>query len=688
MAAEITFACARSPRKRSSKAAGTSQQPIAVSEWDELTDAQRNALREWHRRMGQYREYQFAEAVFAERSNREAAMRRTCQKLAQLGWLESDPSFVAAHPTSANGPWRLSQRALDRLAIDSLDALIAAAPKHEPEPAAPAPVVPEMPTPTQTPTMLSMLERAAFEPSPYQQSIFDWIRTGSGDGIVNAVAGSGKTTTLVQAAHLLTTDALFVAFNKHIAEALAAKLAGTRMVAKTIHSVGYGMVASAVGMRLQTDGRKYRKLARDYVTAHDRDLLRLAFGLTAGKDAEQTVDPEIAAQMYTAEASGTLHMWAEAVCDLLPKLIDFARLTLTNPSDEMALSALMARFDLLTAADVPAIERAAITWLPDVLELGAGLAKVQGVIDFTDMIWLPERWNLTPRQLPWVFVDECQDLNAAQLALVLRLRARSGRMLFVGDPRQAIMGFAGADNESFWTIQRKTGAREMPLSICYRCPSSHLALAREIVPQIEARPGAPIGVLQHISEQEARQIVQPGDMMLCRLTAPLVAECIRLIKAHVPARVRGHDIGKQLADMVKAVTKLQGYHFGEFGQYLTRLEEIHRQKLVQHDASESQLEALADRVEAIRACHEEYDCHDADDLARQIEALFADETNGVMLSTVHRAKGLENPRIFILKPEKLPLAWPKQQPWEAEQEENIRYVALTRATEALIFVES
>jgi superfamily I DNA/RNA helicase len=175
-------------------------------------------------------------------------------------------------------------------------------------------------------------------------------------------------------------------------------------------------------------------------------------------------------------------------------------------------------------------------------------------------------------------------------------------------------------------------------------------------------------------------------MMLCRLTAPLVAECIRLIKAHIPARVRGHDIGKQLADMVKAVTKLQGYHFDAFGTYLTRLEEIQRSKLIQHDASESQLEALADRVEAIRACHEEYECRDADDLARQIESLFADETNGVMLSTVHRAKGLENPRVFILKPEKLPLVWPKQQEWEAEQELHIKYVALTRATEALIFI--
>ena len=80
-----------------------------------------------------------------------------------------------------------------------------------------------------------------FKPSAYQQAIFAFITNGRGNGIVNAVAGSGKTTTLVKAAELLSTaSSLFVAFNKHIATELNERLEGTDMTARTVHSIGYG----------------------------------------------------------------------------------------------------------------------------------------------------------------------------------------------------------------------------------------------------------------------------------------------------------------------------------------------------------------------------------------------------------------------------------------------------------------
>lgn len=76
-------------------------------------------------------------------------------------------------------------------------------------------------------------------PTHYQQKIFDFIENGSGDAIVNAVAGSGKTTTLVMASKLLkTSSALFCAFNSHIQKELENRLEG-RMVCKTIHSMGF-----------------------------------------------------------------------------------------------------------------------------------------------------------------------------------------------------------------------------------------------------------------------------------------------------------------------------------------------------------------------------------------------------------------------------------------------------------------
>ena len=57
-----------------------------------------------------------------------------------------------------------------------------------------------------------------------------------------------------------------------------------------------------------------------------------------------------------------------------------------------------------------------------------------------------------------------------------------------------------------------------------------------------------------------------------------------------------------------------------------------------------------------------------------------------MLSTVHKAKGLEADRIFLLNPDEMPLKWHNQQEWELQQERNIKYVALTRAQSELYFM--
>jgi len=70
-----------------------------------------------------------------------------------------------------------------------------------------------------------------------------------------------------------------------------------------------------------------------------------------------------------------------------------------------------------------------------------------------------------------------------------------------------------------------------------------------------------------------------------------------------------------------------------------------------------------------------------------IEQIFSDNGKaGVKLSSVHRAKGLEANVVWILCPDLMP--HPKaEQPWEQEQEMNLKYVAITRAKRELRVVE-
>ena len=76
-----------------------------------------------------------------------------------------------------------------------------------------------------------------------------------------------------------------------------------------------------------------------------------------------------------------------------------------------------------------------------------------------------------------------------------------------------------------------------------------------------------------------------------------------------------------------------------------------------------------------------------DDLISRIETIFSDESkNGICLSTVHKSKGLESDRVFIICPEKFLLKNCMQIPWMDEQEHNLKYVAYTRAKHYLGFI--
>ena len=103
---------------------------------------------------------------------------------------------------------------------------------------------------------------------------------------------------------------------------------------------------------------------------------------------------------------------------------------------------------------------------------------------------------------------------------------------------------------------------------------------------------------------------------------------------------------------------------------------------------ESSIQAITfrDKIECIKSIAEA--CDKFSDMANKLDNLFSDYADGrfVMLSTIHKAKGLEWDRVFIILPEDIPLTWKGQQDWEYQQEMNLKYVAITRAKKELYFV--
>jgi DNA helicase-2/ATP-dependent DNA helicase PcrA len=473
--------------------------------------------------------------------------------------------------------------------------------------------------------------------STYQQSVFDFIIEGKGNCVINAVAGSGKTFTIVNALSLIPSDkkVLFLAFNKHIVTELQGRLQGISNVeVATLHSFGNKVVRTNLKSFMDSD--KVKKY----------------------------IDNQIPYWRIPEEL-------LEGYANKVKRLVELAKLSLVNSEPELFKLAFKHGIEVFGSE----IENALST-------LDATDRNTRS-FDFTDMLYYPIRFNLNCPQFDFVFIDECQDLNSCQQELMKKTLKPQGRFIAVGDPNQCIYGFAGSDTDSFNKLVNLPNTIQLPLSLTYRCSKKVTELAQKIVPQIQAIESAPEGIVRFNGKVVE---MQSEDLVLCRMNAPLINLCIRLLKSNIKAFVKGKDIGLNLINMLKKTKK------SKVADALTILwnertklvEKLVRKGMSQTDAEHSNfIITYVDKLEAIEALSENADS--VAEVITRINSIFADESIGVCLSTIHKAKGLEANKVFIIEPKCLPAPWVTQE-WETEQENNLAYVAYTRAKIELVFV--
>jgi hypothetical protein len=256
-----------------------------------------------------------------------------------------------------------------------------------------------------------------------------------------------------------------------------------------------------------------------------------------------------------------------------------------------------------------------------------------------------------------------------------------------------IYGFAGAAVDSVDRIIEEFDCTVMPLSVCYRCPSGALDLAREIVPHIEAREGAPAGDIKYIQYADVFKSVDAsrGDLVMCRTNSPLVELAFELLAAGIPATIKGRDLLAQLVNLAKSVLKLPGANWEQFHSFLQDYVERQSEALGRKKGTEMQIQALQDRSAALgvivaRAQALDHRITTINGLENFIERLYGSEKGAVVLSSVHKAKGLEAHHTFILGYSELMPHRMAQSSWAIAQEQNLRYVSLTRGKQALTFV--
>jgi DNA helicase-2/ATP-dependent DNA helicase PcrA len=508
-----------------------------------------------------------------------------------------------------------------------------------------------------------------FVPSPQQAAIFTFIDEGKGSAFIEAVAGAGKTTTLVQACKRMKGTIAFAAFNKKIAVEIESKLRR-----EMSERVGFGG-----DLRVGT--------------FH-------SFGLSAWRKAYPKV--KIDADLKQKTLIEKLGL-PKNLQGFVPKLVSLLKQSAITPddADDFVMQDIVDHHDMAFDLENPE------ALLPQAFDfarqyLHASFDMSHELIDFDDMIYLPVVTDVRVWQYDYVLVDEAQDTNTARRLLARKMLKPKGRALFVGDRHQAIYGFTGADATSVDIITSEFNCQQLPLTITYRCPKTVVAAAQEYVSHIQAHETAPDGIVRKTHEngfwsdtatpqnqspdQGEWKNLRKEDAILCRNTKPLVQMAFALIRRKVPCHVEGRDIG---AGLLKLANKYSARTIDDLRDKLEAFLERESQKLIAK-GKEAQAEALSDRVETLFTLMDH--CKTVGELRQTILDMFKDTEGGhkstLTLSTVHKSKGREWPTVYVLGYDTYMPSKYARQDWQKEQENNLIYVAYTRAMNELVLVSS
>lgn len=483
-------------------------------------------------------------------------------------------------------------------------------------------------------------------PTPQQAAFTEALLTTQSNIALTAVAGAGKTSTIVYALNQLPPGRpiLCCAFNKRIAEELTKRLP-SHITAKTMNAIGHGAWMKMMqGRKIVLDADKTWGLMKE---------LEIHFKY-----------PDLRRLVAAAKGTGLVPSGSPM---LIGGLV---------PDDDRQWQALIDHYDLDSGqpGDEAMIEDAR-----KVLRL-SNKRSFEGLIDFDDQLYMSVLWKAPFTKYALVVVDEAQDLSPLQQEMLERLGMR---VVAVGDPHQAIYGFRGADSAAMPNLISKFKMIQMPLTFSFRCPKVIVKEAHKYVSHIQPVPDAPEGLVRWAGKWRMEEELVPETAVICRNTKPLVSLALKALAKKLPVSILGRDIGKNLIKMVERWKEPQ------LDQALIKLHawvQMECVKLRQQD-KQGKIELLLDKLDAIEAIAENILDNKTSSFGELVSGLFSDKAGVITLGTVHKMKGFEYKRVIFLDSHLVPSKWARDG-WALEQEFNIAYVAVTRAKEELIYADS
>ena len=282
-------------------------------------------------------------------------------------------------------------------------------------------------------------------------------------------------------------------------------------------------------------------------------------------------------------------------------------------------------------------------------------------------------------------VKNCQDLNPIQHELVLK---SGSRLICVGDRRQSIYGFRGADSRSMDTLKEtleKTdrGVVELSLQTTFRLPTSGVKNVNSFAPDLVAADNAIEGEI----EETDISLMEPkvGDLVLSRINANIFSMAFSLLRKKIGVRIQGRDFGNQLKKLLESVCKDCGT-VAEIQTNLAEYEKGEHDRIMQRTFPQRGITELEEKMACLYSLTG--GCESLAKMTKTIDELFSEDlprSKVVLLSTVHRAKGMEADTVWFLEPQLIPHKLAETEN-EIQQEFNLKFVAETRHKKKLVYV--
>lgn len=502
--------------------------------------------------------------------------------------------------------------------------------------------------PYQKPMIVHKPLNFAVEFSEEQKAIFAWfagkLLTAFTALVVVARAGVGKTFTAFCAIlnHAMESKILYLVFNKKNEIEAQTKCNDVRVTIKTCHAMGLELLK-----------RHWGKLQADSYAEWNRI---------------QQVCPELSEKKYLIAILAAFIDSAKNVFLDVPTLEELTKFT--------------------TVKELEANDKDSTVWptsrLVEIALRVITLSKERAYqISFTDMIWLPVALGIIRPEFPLVVIDEAQDLNPVQLELVARIASK--RVCFIGDDRQAIYTWRGAMPDSLEKIVARFNATTLKLSQTYRCGKAIVTEAQGYVPDYNAHENNATGEVLNATPDEMLERAEIGNAILSRVNAPLMKHALALVRKGVTAKIEGKDIEKELLQIIE---RLECSDITFFSDKLESWASAMIAKATGRNA-DAKIELITDQKETLQALCDV--SSSIEDMQSRIKSLFQNSDSGyakpaVVLSTVHRAKGLEWDTVYMLKETFERKRRGGFTELQLQEEQNIKYVAITRAKSKLVYV--